>query len=91
MEDKKRSRTECQRPHPSFGHPPQIRDEGCTSYYVYLMRIWRGTRDARMKNGLGRDVNETILCSTFLEWDSYISQMRRLARRLSPNHKLVKK
>ena len=57
-------------PHPTFplrglrGHPPQIRKRDCTGYFVHAVRIWRGRGDGRFlqtKNGLGRNVNETVV------------------------------
>ncbi len=47
-------------PHPTFGHPPQIRKGDCTDYRVYAHRIWRGKRRAKMNNGLGHPIPETV-------------------------------
>ena len=41
---------------------PEIHEGDCVSYSVHVVRIWRGKCGAKMKNGLGRDVNETVFC-----------------------------
>jgi len=41
------------------GHPPSrsVRKGDCTGDSVHVVRIWRGKCDAKMKNGLGQNVN----------------------------------
>ena len=61
-------------PHPSFGHPPQIRKGDCTDYRVYAQRIWRGKYGAKMKNGLGHDVTGSFCVLFFVHFQKIVSR-----------------